>query len=247
MTSRPNALIVGAGKAGSTSLHNYLASHPEIFGSKQKELMYFTTNHDKGLDWYHAQFPEVPGTRIWFESTPQYTFRDEFPEAAPRIHAYDPDMRLIYIVREPISRIVSHFNHWSRVYPERYTDIEDSLTRPGHRKAFVERTRYFHQISAYLDLFPAEQVQVVFMEDLRSDFVPALNRVFDFLGVAPCADTIRPKVHNKRPEREDVRVWSAADISETRKDELRGYLGPDVQRLLAHCGKPTDFWGAGYT
>lgn len=246
MTSRPNTLVIGSGKAGSTSLHNYLASHPEIFGSTQKELMYFTSNYDKGVGWYHEQFPETPGTRIWFESTPQYTFRDEFPEVAPRVHAYDPDMRLIYIVREPISRIVSHFNHWSRVYPKRYIDIEDALTRPEQRKFFVERTRYFYQMSAYLDLFKPTQLQVVFMEDLRSNFVPVLNRVFNFLGVAECAESIPVKIHNKRQNVEGVRVWSAADISASRKEEICKYLAPDVQKLFAHCGKPRNFWGDRY-
>lgn len=242
MTARPNALIIGAGKAGSTSLHNYLSAHPEIAGSSPKELMYFTANYDNGVDWYQSHFPLREGVKIYFESTPQYSFRDEFPQVADRIKDYDPQMRIMYIVREPISRIVSHFNHWSRAYPDRYNDIEKSLQSPAHRKYFVERTRYFYQLSVYLDRFGPDQVKVVFLEDLKSRFEPSLNEVFAFLGVAPLARKVDTKIWNKRAEP----TWKASDIRADLQDEIRTYLRDDVQRLFAHCGKDSDFWGEGY-
>ena len=76
MSECPNALIIGAGKAGSTSLHNYLAAHPKIFGSDPKEIMYFTTHYGKGENWYRSHFPRQEGVEIYLESSPQYTFRD---------------------------------------------------------------------------------------------------------------------------------------------------------------------------
>lgn len=245
MTVIPNAIIVGAGKAGSTSLHNYLAAHPDIAGSVPKEVMYFTANYDKGPQWYLERFPGAEAAAIAFESTPQYSFRDEFPEVPARICAYNRDMRILYIVREPIARIVSHFNHWTRSKPGLYRDLNLSLSKPGHRRFFVERTRYFYQISAYLEHFPRAQVEVVFLEDLQRDFVPALNRVFAFLGVAPLAETIRPRIHNPRPEG-GARVWRRADLEPGREAELTAYLRDDVRALLEMCGKPGDFWGEAY-
>ncbi|GAB4274099.1 MAG: hypothetical protein Kow0013_28100 [Pararhodobacter sp.] len=242
---KPNALIVGSGKAGSTSLHQHLSAHPDIFGSTPKELMYFSSKFENGEAWFLSHFKDAGSAKIRFESTPQYAFRDEFPLVPAQVHAFDPNMKIMYIVREPISRIVSLFNHWARVFPERYTDLEDSLSRPGHRKYFVERTRYFYQIEAYRALFPDAQIKVVFLEDLCADFVPALNDVFAFLGVAELADTIDPKIHNKRPK-ETARVWTRDDISAERVAELHAYLKPDVQALFEYCGKPADFWGASY-
>ena len=100
MVKRPNALIIGAGKAGSTSLHNYLDAHPAVFGSKVKEVMYFTGHYGKGLDWYLTPFPQQDGVEIYFESTPQYSFRDEFHAVVKRVHDLNPEMKLIYIIRK---------------------------------------------------------------------------------------------------------------------------------------------------
>lgn len=242
---KPNAPIIGAGKAGSTSLHNYLSGHPEIFGSDPKELMYFTSKFEMGEEWYQSFFPKTEGVRIYFESTPQYSFRDEFPQVAKRIHDFDPGMKIMYIVREPVSRIISHFNHWARVYPDRYSSIDESLSRPFHRKYFVERTRYFHQIEAYRKHFPDSQIQVVFLEDLKKTFEPSLNAVFKFLGVSQVADTIDPHIYNRIPTHTS-RVWTRQDISAEREKELIGYLKSDVQALFDYCGKPHDFWGPDY-
>jgi len=247
ITKVPNAIVVGAGKAGSTSLHNYLNAHPQVFGSEQKELMYFTRFLDKGAAWYQSHFPLQDGVEVYFESTPQYSFRDEFPGVPQRIFDYNPDMKILYIVREPLSRIVSHFNHWARTQSERYSDLETSLKKPGHRKFFVDRTRYHYQLMAYLDVFPSDQVRVVFLEELRGQFERALNEVFEFLGVSPVADTIPYKVFNPGSRHKDVsRQWQVSDISEERRVELCQTLSSDVQQLLSHCGKPADFWGDAY-
>ncbi|MBR9650068.1 sulfotransferase family protein [Thalassovita aquimarina] len=246
MNTIPNAIVIGAGKAGSTSLYNYLDAHPAIFGSRVKELMYFSTKFDQGAEWYLSNFPQQEGVEVYFEATPQYSFRDEFPQVAPRIRDYNPDMSILYIVREPLSRIVSHFNHWARAFPDRFTDIEESLRNPGHRKFFVDRTRYHYQIQAYLDLFPAEKVKVVFLEDLKSDFVPTLNDVYRFLGVEECAETIENRIFNQRKKASDTRVWRLDDISPERRQEIVETLSEDVQQLFSLCGKASDFWGEAY-
>ena len=126
-TTIPNLIVVGAGKAGTTSLHNYLDAHPQVFGAGDKELMYFSRFMDKGVDWYKSNFKVRDGVKVYFESTPQYSFRDEFPHVPQNIYDLNPDMKIIYIVREPIKRIVSHFNHWSRTQAHTFKDIEKSI------------------------------------------------------------------------------------------------------------------------
>ncbi|WP_294227504.1 sulfotransferase [uncultured Shimia sp.] len=244
----PNTIAIGAGKAGSTSLHNYLHFHPQIFGSREKELMYFTSRFDRGEEWYQSNFPIEEGVKVYFETTPQYSFRDEFPGVPERIFEYNPDMKLLYIVREPLSRIVSHFNHWTRTQPQKYTNLEASLGLPSHRKRFIDRTRYFYQLSAFLDVFPDNQIQVVFLEDLKADFAGTLDTIFEFLGVDCLGADIPQKVHNRgsRPEATS-RKWSVGEISQERRQEICATLSEDVQKLFSFCGKPADYWGAAYT
>lgn len=245
MVKRPNALIIGAGKAGSTSLHRYLDAHPAIYGSETKEVMYFTRHYGKGPDWYITHFPEQDGVEIYFESTPQYSFCDEFPAVAQRVHDLNPEMKLIYIIRHPIERIISHFNHWHRTQSDEYADLEDVLATPEKRSIFVNRTRYFHQIQAYQALFPDRQIHVVFLEDIQSDFTRTLDGVFDFLGVDQAADSIESTVHNKGATRKEGSRFGD-QLSEESREALCSELSEDVQKLLAYCGKPADFWGPAF-
>ncbi|WP_158971853.1 sulfotransferase family protein [Chachezhania sediminis] len=243
----PNAIIVGAGKAGTTSLYRYLDAHPQIAGSEVKEVMYFSQRYGKGPDWYQAHFPPLPDrpeVKIRFEATPQYSFRDEFPKVAERIRDYNPEMKILYVMREPLSRIVSHFNHWSRTQPDRYRDLNATMEDPAERQIFVDRTRYHHQLQAYLDLFPADQVAPVFLEDLKRDFVPALNRVFAFLGVTESAAQIDSAPHNVMQGARNVA--KVADLSTPARTAIVEALKPDVQALFAYAGKQADFWGPDY-
>lgn len=246
MIQRPNVIIIGAGKAGSTSLHNYLDAHPLAFGSKEKELMYFSTRGERGIDWYRSQFPEDPQTKVYFESTPQYSFRDEFPAVAGRIRDFNPGMKILYIVREPISRIVSHFKHWNTAYPDRFTNLEESLKSPAHRKYFIDRTKYFYQLEAYRAVFPDEQIRVVFLEDLKADLAGTMNRVFRFLGIDECGDSIPQKIHNQSSRFTPNRAAQSEDISVARIAEIRQTLSSDVHQLMSYVGKPADFWGSDY-
>ena len=245
MNDRPNALIVGAGKARVRSLYRYLASHPAVVASNPKELMYFSSKYESGNEWYQSFFPPREGAQVYLESTPQYSFRDEFPDVAKRVHDYNPEMKIIYVVRESLERVVSHFNHLSRIYPKEYKNIELSLKRPEGKKYFIERTRYFYRISAYRDFFPDSQIRVVFLEDMKTNFVDTLNGIFQFLGIRSVVDTINPCVFNKRPDQEG-RVWTLDDISETRQFEICTYLKSDVQELFKFTGKTSDFWGPAY-
>ncbi len=246
-TTIPNLIVVGAGKAGTTSLHNYLDAHPQVFGAGDKELMYFSRFMDKGVDWYKSNFKVRDGVKIYFESTPQYSFRDEFPQVPQNIYDLNPDMKIIYIVREPIKRIVSHFNHWSRTQAHTFKDIEKSLAHEKHRKFFVDRTRYYYQLQAYLALFPTRQIKVVFMEDLISKHAETMNDIFRFLGVDEIGDQIPPERHNVGAAyATDVKRWSVKDISEERIAEIQKTLSKDVQNLFYYCNKPADFWGEEY-
>ena len=110
---KPNLIIIGAQKCGSSSLHRYLDHHSDISMSKTKELVFFveSLNWKNGIKWYESQF-EGTG-KIQSESSPSYTMYPTFAGTPKLMHSLIPDAKLICIVRDPINRIVSHYLHQS--------------------------------------------------------------------------------------------------------------------------------------
>jgi hypothetical protein len=112
--SRPSFLILGGVKCGSTALHHYLCDHPQIVPAWDKEIHFFDREifyRERGVAWYHAKFPppyKLRGNRITFEATPNYLYH--FPKCAERIHSYNPDLKLIVLLREPVERAYSFWN-----------------------------------------------------------------------------------------------------------------------------------------
>ena len=131
MIKIPNLFIVGAMKSGTSSLHNYLATHPEIYMSEFKEPQYFA---DLGKDISRNQFPteeaylslfkNAGNAKIIGESSTNYSKIPEFTGVPQRIKAFSPEAKIIYIMRDPIERALSHY--WERV--KRYLEGRDLLT-----------------------------------------------------------------------------------------------------------------------
>ncbi|MDQ3731459.1 MAG: sulfotransferase domain-containing protein, partial [Pseudomonadota bacterium] len=155
----PTFIVIGAMKAGTTSLYHYLSQHPEIGMSRHKELNFFKTNADfaKGLDWYAAQFPS--GSRVLGESSPNYSKCHLFPGVAERLHSVLPRISLIYLVRHPVDRAVSHYVHQvstgkeSRPFEAVFEDLEQN--------PYVLTGAYMFQLRQYLRFYPAERMLIV--------------------------------------------------------------------------------------
>ena len=177
----PNLIIIGAQKSGTTSLHYYLGLHPEISMSKEKELEFFIEerNWPKGLAWYKSNF--VGKTQIYGESSPNYTSCFRFPGVPERMYSVIPEAKLIYIVRDPIERMISQYIH-------QYSDerenrpIEEALGSLENNQ-YVYRSLYYTQLTRYLEYYPASQILVIPTEDLDNNRQAALRKVFEFLGV----------------------------------------------------------------
>ena len=189
----PNLLVIGAQKCGTTSLHRYLDLHPEIAMSEPKELDFFVEHEDRphhvangnwhrGVEWYASHFPDdVP---VRGESSPNYTAYPNVKQIPERAAAIVPDASLIYMVRDPIERIVSHYLHRVGASRER-RPLEETLAdiERGTGMVFVDRSRYFMQVERWLEHFPRERLLVLDQEDLKADRAGTLRRVFRFLGV----------------------------------------------------------------
>ena len=177
----PDFVVIGAMKAGTTSLHYYLSLHPEIEMSREKEPTFFTDEGawDKGLDWYAGQF--AGDGRLLGEASPDYTKSPRHSGVAERLHALLPDAKLIYLVRDPIERLISHYvdaYSFGRVH----APLEKALDS-GFGDHLVACSSYHYQLSQYLPYFPPERILVVSNEELAADPVATLGRLFEFLEV----------------------------------------------------------------
>ena len=177
----PDFIVIGAMKSGTTSLHHYLSCHPDIAMTTVKEPTFFTAegNWDKGLDWYRKQFGS-DGT-LRGEVSPDYT---KFPRHAgvpARMHATLPHAKLIYLVRDPIERLISHYVD---AYSFRRANGPlNEVLRDAEGRHYVACSKYFLQLEQYLPFYDFEQFLVVATEDLAARRDETLARIFRFLEV----------------------------------------------------------------
>jgi hypothetical protein len=177
----PNLIVIGGLKCGTTSLHHYLALHPEIGMSRPKELNFFVAelNWELGPQWYASHFDR--STPVRGETSPHYTNLPHFAGVAERMRAtLGDDVRLVYMVREPIERILSHYLHnVGAGYETR--PLEQALGGDGG--SYVARSRYAMQLEPYLSTFGRERILIVANEDLATERAETMRAVFEFLGV----------------------------------------------------------------
>ena len=176
----PNLIIIGGLKCGTTSIHHYLGLHPEIQMSKPKELNFFVAelNWDLGLDWYASRFDDRFGVRG--ESSPHYTNLPRYGGVADRIHEHCPEARLIYMVRDPIKRILSHWVHATGAgYESR--EMVATLSEPG--SSYTQRSMYWMQLQPYLERFGRAQIEIFTQEELQSERQATMRKAFAFAGV----------------------------------------------------------------
>lgn len=169
-------------KAGTTSLFTYLRSHPDVFMPEDKEIHFFSwQNWDRGVAWYESLFQEGRGAAALGEASPGYTFHPFWPDVPERIARVVPDVRLVYLVRHPVDRIVSHYRQDVFAYGHRYP-IEAVLEED---MPYLCVSRYALQIEQYLRYFGRSQLLLLTTDELRDRRRETVNRTLEFIGVDP--------------------------------------------------------------
>jgi Sulfotransferase domain len=184
----PNFLIIGAPKAGTTSLHAYLAGHPDIHMSDPKELYFFDDPaYEMRREWYESHFETDAPLRG--EATPHYAMYPYYAGVPERIHRLIPDVKLVYLVRDPLEQIVSHC---VQLYTNGYCADAAELLADTEREdnPGICPSRYATQVRRYLEFFDESQLLVVDQRALKEDRVHTVGEVFRFLGADPHAADI---------------------------------------------------------
>ena len=245
---RLNFLIMGAQKSGTTALTYFLMQHPEIYIPERKEMHFFDdetafASSLEAVDYgsYHAGLDIPSRAKIVGEATPIYMY---WTPAARRIKQYNPSIKLIFILRNPIDRAYSHYNWARRVMEKESLPFSAAIRLEGLRRlenfplqsrshSYVDRGYYARQIKYLLRYFPLSQMLFVRNEDLRRNHSATLDRIFGFLEVRR-AHSIQPaEIYSNRyePMSSSDRTYLLAKFNDDIK-ELQVLLGSDFSDWL---------------
>lgn len=255
----PSFLIVGAQRAGTTSMYKTLTEHPEVLGAGlHKGVHYFDTHYDKGPKWYRGHFPTRWSARrtqrstgnepITGEASPYYMFHPLVPQ---RIAQELPGAKVIVMLRDPVERAYSAFTHETargfetepferaiELEEVRLAGVEEKFAADPYfqslehqHNAYLARGRYVEQLERLEHHVGRENIHVVDSDELFVDAEPLIRETVEFLGLSPWAPASLQK-RNARPRR---------SLEGEVRERLERYFEPYDERLAAWCGR-TPSW-----
>ncbi|MBD2464830.1 tetratricopeptide repeat protein [Oscillatoria sp. FACHB-1407] len=239
---KPDFLIIGTMKSGTTSLYRYLTQHPQILPAIKKEINFFAYNFGRGMEWYLAHFPRRTEHSSFLsgEASPLYF---NTSKVAERIASHLPNTKLIVLLRNPVERTISHYYHRSKwVFQEKRSleesvqfemnlinDLADISIAPEiypDEQGYLFISLYVYFLAKWMKLFPKEQLLILKGEELFEKPVETMKTVFDFLGVA---DHRLPKYQNYFP-------GTQRSVDPQIRQMLSDYFQPHNRRLEDYLG-----------
>lgn len=240
----PGAVILGAQKCGTSSLHNYLTQHPGVIAPLRKEVHYFDVNYARGEAWYRGHFGRQGEPGLNLDSSPYYLFH---PAVPARMHELLPDARLIVLLRDPARRAYSHYWHERDkgredlsfeaaidAEPQRLGRSEQQLaageiarSREHQLHSYLARGRYAEQLERWFAFYPRERIHVLRFEDFATDPLAGLNETLAYLGL--------PGTSSVSLEARNTRRYPA--MQPATMERLRKYFEPHNRRLEELLGR----------
>jgi len=228
----PDFIIIGAQKAGTTSLYNYLLQNPQILKSLKKEVHYFDLNFNKKVNWYKAHFikKNFSEKKIIGEASPLYIYH---PEVPARIQSIYSNIKIIILLRDPVERAISHYKHLlkHKLISDELSLLDVIEIEKNKRKRFsqgtyfdpvysvLHRGEYYFQLKRWFDLFTPSQILILRSDQLRSETGKVLVNVEEFLNVKNHCYDLKKKYN-------------------VGKKELKRITVADIQNLTDHFKKP---------
>jgi hypothetical protein len=248
----PDALIIGAMKCGTSSLHGYLEQHPGVIAPLRKEVHYFDgADYARGEAWYRAHFGRAGAAGLNFESSPYYLCH---PAVPGRVASLLPEAKLIVLLRDPVKRAYSHYWH-ERSKGREKLSFEDAIaTEPGRvgdaalrlargeivrseahlRHTYLERGRYAEQLERWLRHFPRERLLCLRFEDFVRDPQRGLDESLRFLGLPAMHRPVQFEARNSR---------QYPPMAAATAERLREYFAPHNRALEALLGREFGWQG----
>ena len=239
---------MGAQRCGTSSLYTYLGRHPDVTPSIRKEVEFFSTRYTEGVGWYRAHFPlQFSSRHLTFEATPDYLLH---PLAAERAVALIPEAKVIVMLRDPVARAYSQYQHNRRLgneplsfaealdaEPERVAaEMERLAADPSHqavnlrRFGYVARGKYHEQIQRWMDFYPDDQLLVIRSEDFFAAPDVAFADVLAFLGL-PGASLKEYRNHSIRPAGTLTKSLPIEELESATRERLAQTFGEHNDRL----------------
>lgn len=201
----PNLILIGAQKSGSTAVYDWLSQHPDIYGNPaMKDFPFFCKPEyfDKGLDWFASHFKGHRDEPIVLHGYVHYLFLAD--EVAQRLKDFNPDLKLIVLLRNPVERAFSGYLQARKTGNEHTASFEDAITadqagslhtlRDKVDRSYLSHGLYARQLEAYFRYFPREQIHLELYDAVRSEPAECCARLFRFIGVDP---EFRPQLRRK--------------------------------------------------
>jgi len=236
---KPDFIIAGAMKCGTTVLYDFICESEKVVSAKQKEIHYFSLYYDKGASWYEDYFTEkVPGLMTG-EASPTY-FDEAKTTLIPNLIKKDiPDVKLIVMVRNPVDRAISHYNHYCKinkfkevlaVTPDEFfsQDFAKSISMSSSMDYYLakvlEYSFYYRKYLHYKSVF-GENMLVVRNESLQNDPMNTMKSVYEFLG-------LDFEEHESFRKIKYSAGTSGDQLSIATREKLNDYFMPDYKKLL---------------
>ena len=206
---RLDFILAGAQKSGTTALHYFLSKHPHITMGDQQEMHFFDNDalfvSEPDYEELHKRYPLLGPSMIAGDCTPSYLY---YEPAAERIYKYNPKIKLLILLRNPVDRAFAHWNmqrfrgreplDFFNAVREEQTRIAGAPPSEARRFAYVDRGFYGRQLARLFKFFPREQLKVLKFEDFQKKQAETLANIFSFLGRTPLR-SVRSKDRNIVP------------------------------------------------
>jgi len=245
MKNKPNLFVIGASKCGTTFLHHILGQHPEINMSTTKEPYFFTEdNYKDKMEWYDSLFNQKENRKVTGESTPMYSETTCFPEIAKRIHTFNSDSKIIYIVREPFSRLKSVYTqtmstgHWYK--KKHYNQL---MPKEFNRAVFeyppyLEATKYWTHIQNYRKFFNDKKIKIIFFEELTKNYTKTMEEIFLFLEVDPTYISSQKNSNKNTSQGKKVHSPYYSKISKMTPNVIKKIIPVGLKNLIKNTKPP---------
>ena len=188
-------MLIGASKCATSTISSLLNQHPDIYMVRD-ETQFFCNDavFAKGLDWYEQQFADARPDQVLGDRNNLYTMQEVFPNTISRIYQYNPRLKFIYCVRNPIERIESY---WIQIRSHGGEKLHHDFNQSVrvNRDWLVDASNYWKQINLYRSYFPDEQIHIVFFEDYKLNPAATIESCFEFIGVNPGFELSTPHLH----------------------------------------------------